>query len=41
MNLACMKLEMYTFNRVMFSFDGFFSIDEAKSNKKSARFPSS
>ena len=41
MNLACMKLEMFTFRRVMFWIDSFFSIDEVKSNKKSARFPSS
>ena len=41
MNLACMKLEMYTFTRVMFSIStAFCSIDEVKSNKKSARFPS-
>ena len=40
MNLACMKLEMYTFTRMIFSIDGFFSIDEVKSNKKSTRFPS-
>ena len=40
MNLACMKLEMYTFSRVMFWIDSFFSIDEVKSIKKSARFPS-
>ena len=37
MSLACMKLEMYTFSRVMFWIDSFFSIDEVKSKKKRAR----
>ena len=40
MNLAYMKPEIYTFTRVMFWIDSFFSIYEVESNKKSARFPS-
>ena len=41
MNLAYMKPEIYTFTRVMFWIDSFFSIDEVKSKiNKSARFPS-
>ena len=32
--LVNMKLEMYTFTRLMFSINGFFSIDEVKSNKR-------
>ena len=40
MNLAYMKPEIYTFTRVMFWIDSFFSIDEVTSIKKSARFPS-
>ena len=39
MNLAYLKPQMYTFTRVMFWIDSFFSIYEVKSNKKSARFP--
>ena len=39
MNLAYMKPQMYTFTRVMFWIDSFFSIYEVKRNKKSARFP--
>ena len=45
MNLAYMKHEMYTRNVHLYSSDVldrrlFCSIDEVKSNKKSARFPS-
>ena len=40
MNLAYMKPERYTFTRVMFWIDRFFSIDEVNNNKTSARFPS-
>ena len=34
-----MKLEMYTFSRVMFWIDSFFSIDEVKSKKKEREVP--
>ena len=39
MNLAYMKPEIYTFTRVMFWIDSFFSIDEVKSKKKEREVP--